>query len=243
MGALAMREVEKRLTEDRRALVRGGLTPGRFLRKRTQHGKLLGKKCRKKVGKHARKSKQNRKCPQRGETSSSGETSSEDSRSEYSSSEEEFYLLCDAVKRDVEETGDTSFFPEEAVDKFVKHVEANQDDSKDEEKPEAIPHGPMHKPKKKRHEDECRTLTLQNDPTINRTEGNKTSTRVTGKEEEIYVSTKLALEAMHDRGFCKDVSYDRLVKLLQKHYTWTWKGKVVFDTWTWEGTVVFERLT
>merc|ERR1711981_85268 len=68
MGALAMREVEKRLTEDRRALVRGGLTPGRFLRKRTQHGKLLGKKCRKKVGKHARKSKQNRKCPQRGET-------------------------------------------------------------------------------------------------------------------------------------------------------------------------------
>merc|ERR1711981_1427132 len=205
MGALAMREVEKRLTEDRRALVRGGLTPGRFLRKRTQHGKLLGKKCRKKVGKHARKSKQNRKCPQRGETSSSGD----------SSSEEEFHLLCDAVKRDVEETGDTSFFPEEAVDKFVKHVEANQDDSKDEEKPEAIPHGPMHKPKKKRHEDECRTLTLQNDPTINRTEGNKTSTRVTGKEEAIY-----------DRGFCKDVSYDRLVKLLQKHYTWTWKGKV-----------------
>merc|ERR1711981_640762 len=224
MGALAMREVEKRLTENRLE---------KSVEKRL--GNMRGNPN--KIG-----SVPNVGRPQVLETSS-GESSDEDSRSEYSSSEEEFYLLCDAVKRDVEETGDTSFFPEEAVDKFVKHVEANQDDSKDEEKPEAIPHGPMHKPKKKRHEDECRTLTLQNDPTINRTEGNKTSTRVTGKEEEIYVSTKLALEAMHDRGFCKDVSYDRLVKLLQKHYTWTWKGKVVFDTWTWEGTVVFERLT
>merc|ERR1712225_101320 len=106
MGALDMDE--KRRVKAHRALLCGGLTPGRYLPERTQHGES--------VGKQARKSKKNRKCPQRGKTSSS-----EESSDEYSSSEEEFLLLCRAVKRDVKKTGDPSFFPEEVVDKFLDH--------------------------------------------------------------------------------------------------------------------------
>merc|ERR1711959_151732 len=159
-------------------------------------------------------------------------------------------VLCaiEALKGDVKEEFDKSgpvYFTgnarkvAQAALRWLEQVEENQDKSSgsEDKQSEAIPHGPMRKPKKKRHEDECRTRTLQHHPTINRTEGNMTSTRVTGEKEETHVSTKLAWEAMHARGFCKGVSYDRLVKLLQKHYTWTWKGTVVFDTWTWEGTV------
>merc|ERR1712093_663469 len=114
MGALDMDE--KRRVKAHRALLCGGLTPGRYLPERTQHGES--------VGKQARKSKKNRKCPQRGKTSSS-----EESSDEYSSSEEEFLLLCRAVKRDVKKTGDPSFFPEEVVDKFLDHGKEEQIDS------------------------------------------------------------------------------------------------------------------
>jgi hypothetical protein len=211
----------------------------------TQHGK----KSLERVGKQARKCKQNRKCPQRGKTSSSGESSDdtssseessdEESRSGYSSSEEDFYRLCDAVKSDVKETGDTSFFPKEVVDNFVKHVDAIQHKSSgSEDKPQinselaaVIPHGPMRKPKVK-HSAEyvCRTMTLKHNPNINRMERNITSTCVMGEEKETHVSTRLAWEAT--RRFCKGLSYETLIKRLQKHNTWTWEGKVVFERLT-----------